>query len=48
LPDAVYRLEVAGGHLRLVGLKGSTRAGRSIDVHMAQRSSASRAPARFA
>lgn len=47
LPDAVYRLEVAGGHLRLVGLKGSSRAGRAVDVHMAQRA-APAAQARFA
>jgi hypothetical protein len=37
LPDAVYRLEVASGQHRLVGLKGSARAGRPVDVHQGQR-----------
>jgi uncharacterized protein (DUF58 family)/TM2 domain-containing membrane protein YozV len=40
LPDAVYRLEIASGQHRLVGLKGSARAGRKIDVHQGQRRSA--------
>lgn len=37
LPDAVYRLEVVDGRHRLVGLKGSARAARAVDVHMGQR-----------
>jgi uncharacterized protein (DUF58 family) len=37
LPDAVYRLEIVNGQHRLVGLKGSARAARSVDVHMGQR-----------
>lgn len=41
LPDAVYRLEVAGGHLRLVGLKGSARGAKAVDIHMGQRSAPS-------
>jgi uncharacterized protein (DUF58 family)/TM2 domain-containing membrane protein YozV len=40
LPDAVYRLEIVNGQHRLVGLKGSARAPRSLDVHMGQRRSA--------
>jgi hypothetical protein len=40
LPDAVYRLEIVNGQHRLVGLKGSARAARSVDVHMGQRRSA--------
>lgn len=40
LPDAVYRLEVTGGRHRLVGLKGSARAARPVDVHQGQRRSA--------
>lgn len=31
LPDAVYRLEVAGGQLRVVGLKGSARVKKSSE-----------------
>jgi len=37
LQDAVYRLEVVNGQHRLVGLKGSARAARVVDVHMGQR-----------
>jgi hypothetical protein len=37
LPDAVYKLEVAGGRHRMVGMKGSTRASRAVDVHQGQR-----------
>jgi uncharacterized protein (DUF58 family)/TM2 domain-containing membrane protein YozV len=37
LNDAVYRLEVVDGQHRLVGLKGSSRAPRSVDVHQGQR-----------
>jgi uncharacterized protein (DUF58 family)/TM2 domain-containing membrane protein YozV len=40
LPDAVYRLEVVAGQHRLVGVKGSSRAPRSIDRHQGQRSAA--------
>jgi hypothetical protein len=40
LPDAVYRLEIASGHHRLVGLKGSLRAARVVDVHQGQRAGA--------
>lgn len=40
LPDAVYKLEVAGGQHRLVGLKGSARVARKIDAYQAQRRSA--------
>ena len=40
LPDAVYRLEVVDGQHRLVGLKGSARAPRTVDVHQGQRRSA--------
>lgn len=40
LPDAVYRLEIVNGQHRLVGLKGSARAARSVDVHQGQRRSA--------
>jgi uncharacterized protein (DUF58 family)/TM2 domain-containing membrane protein YozV len=40
LPDAVYRLDLADGQHRLVGLKGSTRAARSVDLHQGQRASA--------
>ncbi len=40
LPDAVYRLEIVNGQHRLVGLKGSARAARAVDVHQAQRRSA--------
>lgn len=36
-PDAVYKLEVVAGHHRLVGMKGSARAPRQVDVHMGQR-----------
>jgi hypothetical protein len=43
LPDAVYRLEIAGGQHRLVGLKGSARgSARSVDVHQGQRAQARR------
>jgi hypothetical protein len=38
LPDAVYRLEIVDGQLRIVGLKGSARPARSVDVHQGQRS----------
>lgn len=41
LPDAVYRLEIRDGQHRLVGLKGSARAQRVVDVHMGQRASGS-------
>lgn len=37
LPDAVYRLEIAHGQHRLVGLKGAARATAAVDVHMGQR-----------
>jgi uncharacterized protein (DUF58 family) len=37
LPDAVYRLELAAGHHRLVGLKGSARAHQTVDRHQGQR-----------
>lgn len=37
LPDAVYRLEISSGQHRLVGLKGSTRAARSVDMFQGQR-----------
>jgi uncharacterized protein (DUF58 family) len=37
LPDAVYRLEVVNGQHRLVGLKGSARSARSVDLHQGQR-----------
>jgi len=40
LPDAVYRLEVAHGRHRLVGLKGSARAATVVDLHMGQRGGA--------
>ncbi|MBX3199197.1 MAG: DUF58 domain-containing protein [Labilithrix sp.] len=40
LPDAVYRLEIVDGRHRLVGLKGSTRVARSVDIHQGQRRSA--------
>jgi uncharacterized protein (DUF58 family)/TM2 domain-containing membrane protein YozV len=40
LPDAVYRLEVTEGQHRLVGLKGSARAPRSVDAHQGQRAAA--------
>lgn len=40
LPDAVYRLEVVHGQHRLVGLKGSARVARAVDVHQGQRRSA--------
>jgi hypothetical protein len=40
LPDAVYRLEIASGHHRLVGLKGSLRAARAVDAHQGQRAGA--------
>lgn len=36
-PDAVYRLESTGGRLRLVGMKGSARGARQVDVHQGQR-----------
>jgi len=45
LPDAVYRLEIAAGQHRLVGVKGSARAPRSIDRHQGQRTAAPAAPA---
>ena len=38
LPDAVYKLEVAGGRHRMVGMKGSSRAARTVDRHQGQRS----------
>lgn len=37
LPDAVYRLEIADGQHRLVGLKGSSVVQRSVDTHQGQR-----------
>ena len=37
LPDAVYRLEIVSGQHRLVGLKGSARAPRSVDMRQGQR-----------
>ncbi len=40
-PDAVYKLETAGGQHRLVGMKGSARAARAVDVHQGQRSASS-------
>ncbi|MBX3221315.1 MAG: DUF58 domain-containing protein [Labilithrix sp.] len=40
LPDAVYRLEIVNGQHRLVGLKGSARVARAVDVHQGQRRSA--------
>ena len=40
LPDAVYRLEVMEGHHRLVGMKGSARAARTVDPYQGQRRSA--------
>lgn len=36
-PDAVYKLEVAEGRHKLVGMKGSARAPRQVDVHQGQR-----------
>jgi uncharacterized protein (DUF58 family) len=36
-PDAVYKLEIADGRHRLVGMKGSARAPRQVDVHQGQR-----------
>ncbi|MBL8610911.1 MAG: DUF58 domain-containing protein [Myxococcales bacterium] len=40
LPDAVYRLEIVDGQHRLVGLKGSMRAARTVDKNQGQRMSA--------
>jgi uncharacterized protein (DUF58 family)/TM2 domain-containing membrane protein YozV len=37
LPDAVYRLEIVDGQHRVVGLKGSSRAPRTVDLHQGQR-----------
>ena len=42
LPDAVYRLEIADGQHRLVGLKGSSRPDRGVDAHQGQRAPARR------
>lgn len=40
-PDAVYRLELADGRHRLVGMKGSARGGaHNVDAHQGQRRSA--------
>ena len=39
-PDAVYRLELADGRHRLVGLKGSLRGAHHVDAHQGQRRSA--------
>ena len=36
-PDAVYKLEVVDGRHKLVGMKGSSRAPRQVDVHQGQR-----------
>jgi len=46
LPDAVYRLEIAAGHHRLVGMKGSARAAsRQVDIHQGQRQGQRSVPA---
>jgi hypothetical protein len=45
LPDAVYRLEIASGQHRLVGLKGSARAPHAVDHRQGQRGDAPRAAA---
>jgi hypothetical protein len=47
LPDAVYRLDIVSGQHRLVGLKGSARAPREVDMRQGQRADVSRAPAYF-
>lgn len=46
LPDAVYKLEVADGRHRMVGMKGSSRAARTVDRHQGQRAAPARAGAR--